>query len=151
MFFLKISCLSEEVRRRSANNTCSYHAGDASCQAAVVADLAVGELCCPQLPLGQQQHGPDRTWVWDAGNEVTGPSSPPGYRDDTQGKRSELQKLRDPFFSTEKHSQKRWRIGHQCWRALISDWGRETTQCYYDYTNQMSNFICLKRWSSMNI
>lgn len=139
---LRNCCLCN--RRHSPS---SYHAGDASCQAAVVAGLAVGGLCCPQLPPGKQQHGPDRTWVWDAGNEVTGPSSLPGCREHTQGKHSELQKRRCPPVSTEKHSQKtlrHWVPMLACpdfrlrifkFRIILQhNHKRETTQRYHDYT-----------------
>lgn len=67
----------------------SYHVWDASCLAAVVASLAVGALYHPQLPLGEQPHGPDQVLVQDAGNEEVGPSSLPVGRDNAQNKHSD--------------------------------------------------------------
>lgn len=65
------------------------HVWDASCLAAVVASLAVGALYHPQLPLGEQPHGPDQVLVQDAGNEEVGPSSLPVGRDNAQNKHSD--------------------------------------------------------------
>lgn len=67
----------------------SYHAWDASCQAAEVAGLAVGALLHPLLPQWEQQHGPDLAWVWDVGSGVIEPSSLPGCGDNTQSKPSD--------------------------------------------------------------
>lgn len=110
----------------------SYHAWDASCPAAEVAYLAVGALCCPQPPLGEQPRGPDPAWGWDVGNGATGPSSLPVVRYKTHSTQSDKRNIILALILQKQTSKN----GYQRWPALISHWGHSSSESSFNITTK---------------